>query len=87
VYVCADGPTAFREERRRCARREDARAVVMLVGEEGWREVPLDSVVRPDPAPPRRPRRLPWWDRLGRGGEWLGWLGRRRCRNRSPFGP
>lgn len=68
------------------AARQDARVVVFLGAHGGWREVPMMSPVRPSPAPPVQPRSLPWYDRLGRGGSWVGWLASRWPRKPEPFG-
>jgi hypothetical protein len=62
VYVCADGPSAFREEKRRLAGRERAQVVVLTEGV--WVTVSFGSVVRPDPAPPAGPRRVGWLEKL-----------------------
>jgi hypothetical protein len=73
VFLCADGPAAFREEARLLALREDAQAVVLRGGR--WVRVSFASVSRPGPSVPLGPRRLVWWERVG----WLArWVAKRR---------
>lgn len=85
VTLVADGPSAFLLEERWLAQGRRAQVVMFEVPYE-WRLVPWESALRPAPRPPQAPRRVPWWDRLGRGGYWVGWLASRVGRNRSPFG-
>lgn len=86
VLVCPDAPSAFRIEAWVLARRGRAQVVTRTAGEPGWVLVDWASVRRADPRLPVGARKVAWWDRLGRGRVWWGWVGSRWGRNRSPFG-
>lgn len=82
-----DSAEAFRAERLiREEGYDEARACVSADEGETWVRVPMTSTVRPDPAPPRSPRRVPVGDVLGRGGPWWARVLARWGRHRSPFG-
>jgi hypothetical protein len=65
-----DGPSAFRLESALMGRDPVAQVVVSRDG-VSWRLVPWESSVRPDPRPPRRPRKISIRERIIKRREWF----------------